>query len=159
MAKHIALTEIRELRRARLNALLQRMPAAELARRSGIDAAYIYQMSKGAGRHKRGISDATAAKIETAANLAPGALSQHQDAVAEDAPHYGSGVNRETLRKALIIVERALDQPNVRTSAEGRAEITLGVYDLLQDGHAENAAGRIVAGMLRAFTSPAKPRL
>lgn len=146
------LAHTRAVRRARLNELLKTVPAAELERLTGLDAAYIYQMAKGEGRNKRGISDATAEKIERAMKMAPGSLSKTTSEVAEEAAPYGYSPNREMLRDAFVIVERALAQPGVRCDAEGRAKLTLEIYEILQQGQSAQVAERILAGMLRALT-------
>lgn len=72
--------------------------------------------------------------------------------IGEDPAPYSFRPNRETLRDAMLIVERALTQPGVRVSVEGRVEITLEVYEVLQQGQSAQMAERILGGMLRALT-------
>jgi|GEM_PF-4732695 len=56
----------------------------------------------------------------------------------------------DLIRGAAEVMERALDQAHATTDASGRAELLLAIYDMLQSGLALEAAGRAVAGMLRA---------
>jgi len=69
------LARVREIRRANLSALLDKHGQAKLHELTGIAAAYLWQMGKGDGKTRRGISDATAEKIEAALELRPGSLS------------------------------------------------------------------------------------
>lgn len=151
MAEQRTLDDIREVRRVRLNELLERIPPAELARRIDLDPAYLYQMAKGKGRSRRGISDDTARKIERAAGIARGSLSTVDPGVRESSRPYGPTPNVRILRDALHIVECEVTKPGITVSAEGRAEITLAVYELLQDGESSDVAQRIVSRMLAAF--------
>lgn len=56
----------------------------------------------------------------------------------------------DLLRAAAEVMERALDQAHANADAAGRAELLVAIYDMLQSGLALEAAGRAVAGMLRA---------
>src|SRR5690606_25466168 len=69
------LARVREIRRANLSALLDKHGQAKLHELTGIAAAYLWQMGKGDGKTRRGISDATAEKIEAALELRQGSLS------------------------------------------------------------------------------------
>ncbi|SEJ55148.1 hypothetical protein [Frateuria terrea] len=60
------LQSIKEFRRARLAALLDKHGKTELSRLVDISADYLWQMGKGRGGSARGVSDANAAKIEAA---------------------------------------------------------------------------------------------
>lgn len=72
--------------------------------------------------------------------------------IGEEPAPYSFRPQREMLRDAMTIVERALAQPRVQITAEGRAEITLEVYEILQQGQSAQIAERLLGGMLRALT-------
>lgn len=69
------LTRVREIRRANLSALLDEHGQAKLGELTGLAASYLWQMGKGEGKARRGISDDTAEKIEAGLNLRRGSLS------------------------------------------------------------------------------------
>ena len=59
------------------------------------------------------------------------------------------------LRMAAHVLEQALDQAGASTDAAGRAELLAAIYELLEQGSAQDAAQRVVASMLRAASKAA----
>jgi hypothetical protein len=64
--------ELRAIRRHNLSLLSRSFGREELAKATGLPAAYLYQMSDGEGKQARGISDAKARIIEAGASLDDG---------------------------------------------------------------------------------------
>lgn len=72
---------------------------------------------------------------------------------SEAAPQLGSQVARldfGTLRAAVEVLDRVLEDVDATTDAAGRAELVVAIYELLEQGSALDAAQRVVASMLRA---------
>ncbi|NII74248.1 transcriptional regulator with XRE-family HTH domain [Dyella sp. SG562] len=66
--------------------------------------------------------------------------------------------DRETLRLAADVLEKALASANASTDSAGRAELLVAIYELLEQGAAEGAAERVVSAMLRAASKAAGVR-
>jgi len=145
MLKSKALTELKKVRRDRLRLLWDTFGGAELARMTGIDKSYLYQMAMGKGRNARGISDDNAALVESAAGKPEGWLSGHAQEVREDPAVYGC-YDRALLRSAIIQVERKL-AGLTKSAADLRADIILGVYDMLVAGRSEEAVAGFLSGI------------
>jgi hypothetical protein len=84
MASNLA--RVREIRRANLSALLDQHGQAKLGELTQIAPAFLWQMGKGEGKARRGISDETAEKIERALDLEPGSLSTDRQAAPPSQP-------------------------------------------------------------------------
>jgi hypothetical protein len=61
----------------------------------------------------------------------------------------------DILHTALEITERVLRSQNVLATADARVEITMAVYELIQEGRGIEAAERTVTRMLRAVSGVA----
>lgn len=69
------LAHLKDTRRQRLAALLDKHGQTKLHELTGIAEAYLWQMAKGEGKSRRGVSDDNAARIEAALELPAGWLS------------------------------------------------------------------------------------
>lgn len=77
--KALSIAEQRKLRRGRVRLLLDMLGQTELAERTGIAAAYLYQMGRAAGAQARGVSDDNARLIEERLGLPLGWLDANTD--------------------------------------------------------------------------------
>lgn len=116
---------VRDIRRANLSALLDEHGQAALQDASGIAASYLWQMGKGEGRARRGISDATAKKIEQGLKLEPGALSSPGLQVVPSQPG-----RLDTIKLANLIegVDAAIAAEGMDFPARLRARIIAAFY-------------------------------
>lgn len=149
MQTYKTLTSIKEVRRDRLRLLWDTVGGTELARLTEIDKAYLYQMAMGKGANARGVSDENAELIEAAVKKPKGWLSAQEDRVDESPETYAESpqyMDRELLRNAIIHVEHKLNALN-KKSAGLRADIILGVYDMLLTGCSEEAVAGFLSGI------------
>lgn len=75
----LSIAEQRKLRRGRVRLLLDMLGQTELAERTGIAAAYLYQMGRASGAQARGVSDDNARLIEGRLGLPYGWLDAKTD--------------------------------------------------------------------------------
>lgn len=149
MSTYKTLGAIREVRRDRLRILWNTIGSTELAKLTGIDKAFLYQMAMGKRANARGVNDENAELIETAVGKPRGWLSAQEDRV-EDSPVASSDdqqyMDRELLRNAILHVEHKLNGMN-KNAAALRADIILGVYDMLLAGRSEEAVTGFLSGI------------
>ncbi len=170
-ARMPAFTNQRRHRRERLALLLDEVGQTQLAERSGISPAYLYQMGKGNGSNARNVSDLNARKIEEAAGVPRGWLDSDTKVparVAEPAPAGATvaaraasqkkGLDRAILVSSVRVVRRAITEADAETSDEGFADLVVSVYDFLAMGAALDAAEPIVAALLRAVGTKPLPQ-
>lgn len=79
----ISIDERKAIRRKNLARLIDEYGQTRLAEMTGIAPAYLYQMGKGRGESKRGISDEKARAIEAALGLSPGWMDINHDQALE----------------------------------------------------------------------------
>ena len=108
-----ALTEHREMgirqqkewRRHQLACLMDEIGQTKLAGMTGIPAAYLFQMSKGTGKNKRGVSDENAALIEARTNR-PGWFSFDDGSIPDlSEPPPGGKLTPAQLRLSALVHE------------------------------------------------------
>lgn len=74
---------------------------------------------------------------------------------ASDKGSQPARLDHETLRLAVQVLDKALESANASTDSAGRAELLVAIYELLEQGAAQEAAQRVVATMLRAASKAA----
>lgn len=79
----ISIEQKRAIRRANVARLLDEYGQTELADRTGITPAFLYQLGRGKGRAKRNVSDDRARGIERTVGLAPGWMDVDHSAAEE----------------------------------------------------------------------------
>lgn len=119
------LTRVREIRRANLSALLDKHGQAALAVLTGIAPAYLWQMGKGEGKARRGISDENAEKIERGLELGPGSLSRPNMAPGPSQP---GRLDAGKLAGLIEAVEDAAATQGLNLSPRLRARIVAALY-------------------------------
>jgi hypothetical protein len=119
------LTRVREIRRANLAALLDEHGQAKLGEKTQLAPAFLWQMGKGDGKARRGISDETAEKIERALNLEPGSLS----AEGRKTPPSQSGrLDAGKLAHLIEAVEGAVADQGLALPPRFRARVIAALY-------------------------------
>lgn len=142
MHKGPGLDDLKSTRRTNLAALLDVHGQKAVADATGIDAAYLWQMAKGEGKNRRGVSDANARRIEEAMRLPAGALDQSGSMPVNEPlnPPAGSvasvshAMSKERLTLALQLVEEALAERHGTLPPPKKAELALAIYELLEEG-------------------------
>lgn len=84
-----------------------------------------------------------------------GSMAENPWKGAPDHVSQSARLDRETLRQAADVLEKALEVANASTDSAGRAELLVAIYELLEQGAAREAAERVVATMLRAASRAA----
>lgn len=82
--------------------------------------------------------------------LATGVGDMYASEGAPDEGSQGARLDFGTLRSAVEVLDRVLEDVDATTDAAGRAELVVAIYELLEQGSALDAAQRVVTSMLRA---------
>lgn len=115
--------------------------AAQIARRMNVSIQAVVNWEK------RGISREGALLAQLAYGCDANWLLGHVDTLASR----DMRPDANTLRTALQITEKVLHAKRVTMTPEARAEVSLAIYDMIQEGQAIEATESMVARMLQAI--------
>lgn len=137
----MGIREQKEWRRQQLTKLMDEVGQTKLAETTGIPAAYLFQMSRGTGKNKRGVSDENAELIE-AKTKRPGWFD------------FGGSVEKDKPGK-----KSAPDWAGKRTAAQLRLEILVSDnIEKLKDDQAQAIITLIESWLHQSRPHPAKKK-